>query len=1650
MERKFLLAFFVFVLVGIPGYSQPCLTIDNSVFDFGEAIDGAVVEHVFVLKNTGDAVLKIFRIAYNCSCTSYEIPKTEIASGEWVPLTVRFNTTGYSAYSQPVSQTLTIFSNDPVGPYRITVQGRVLSSPPTATTESSPGQASLPSPTALPPGVPPKPTLVNLQVDLVTSEDAEAVLPILELIESYGWRTTVYVTGEIALAYPNLVKEIHDRGHQIGVLGWEAGEDLLSLSEEELYDRLENAFLVVRAAVGDMRPQYIADFKPQGYLVNEALLRALSRLRVRSCSGKFSDGPGHPHHVQQFGIVAIPLAEGVPVAGCTYCEGSGEVLASDVYAQHGHTATQFFADLQARYDVNRNFHKPIAAAVRPSTVASGPGGLEGLRNFVEHVVETSGYLVVVDQLTSGANPFIDWIRIEAPATARAGEEITVTIHYYANCYCPWYYFRIYGCKHGWECGLPLVRKLFWKRLGEYSWFPPNVGEHTFTIQINLPLAAKDYTYRLVVVGQACHGGPCWPTYSETIPAKHDAIASTEIQVIAPPVRLLFVPLNWNTTQEAFDSYVTSEVERFIANTPLRNCSNPVYAHKLSVSDHNITNFTGSLAHLRSSAKNFLKQMGLSIDLFNVVVGVAPSPIKINEEEKELIGLSNSSDTVWIVDDYTFVLAHELGHIKTFGGLWDEYCSRDAGSIGVPQCNSATQQPNPLDRKEPCDCPADGSPDSTGIRCCNAPDLAPCQPGKYNVCCHGNKVEGGGRCIMSYAGAPEPRGFCIHCQARLNQMPLLTECAIGLQALSTNGGMNTTEEMVVVLELLIFRDGSVEERDVGVRFGTPASLPWSDSLGAYTLRIIDIGGNTAYEEKFNVFFGYTGPVLPGVDYSNILYDEFLLSVRIPFVYGMYSVMLHYGDQLIYTRTLPVATIQGAVTAGGVPVAGALISARGPDFASARTDDQGRYVIAVTEPGQYFLSVEPADPNLMPAYQTIQVELEQVYTVDFTLEVGGSIAGRVTDAAGNPVTEAWIYPQVWEPPYYKVNENGEYIMTGLQPGMHTIAIDAPGYGDWYIYVNDQYVKRGTSVTVEVELGKTTRVDFTQRSPGTGVVYDFEYASQAEAEAAGWSFTGLWRLITEDQARRFSPRPTPFPSPTRAAYFGTENGNYVTLGTLGTEVPPDRPELRLMQGGGRRSYGELTSPTIPVSGVSSIELSFQYFRVVEYYPKGSYDKTYVQVSFDGGSWETVWSLDSTTPSEPVWKTAGPIVISVPTGASTMRVRFVFDSVDHFYNNYLGWLIDNIRIMSTAPGVTRFTYSNLAVNPTAGPVPLRITASATVTNIGTTRGTETVRFFVDGVERATRAVTLDPGASTTVSFDYTFTEPGSYSVTIDGLPPVTVRAGVTLFYEGFEAGATGWEFTSLWHIISDGACFQCEKLSGSYAYYAQGCNYDTRARTEGTLTSPVIDLQGAQFVQIRFDHFRHVEQYAGGDFDRTRLEVSFDDGSWTTVWMKSSKHPSPECGTVTIGPFAVPSGANSMRLRFVFDSVDKYYNNFPGWAVDNVTVAPASSGQPLAALAIEAAAPRSLAELISVFNVPNPVRDVHTTTFVVRGVEAEEIRVEVYDLTGRLVWQGEGLGNELSWGTQHLRGLPLANGVYLWRVWVRVGEEWVASAIQKLVILR
>jgi flagellar hook assembly protein FlgD len=90
---------------------------------------------------------------------------------------------------------------------------------------------------------------------------------------------------------------------------------------------------------------------------------------------------------------------------------------------------------------------------------------------------------------------------------------------------------------------------------------------------------------------------------------------------------------------------------------------------------------------------------------------------------------------------------------------------------------------------------------------------------------------------------------------------------------------------------------------------------------------------------------------------------------------------------------------------------------------------------------------------------------------------------------------------------------------------------------------------------------------------------------------------------------------------------------------------------------------------------------------------------------------------------------------------------------------------------------------------------------------------------------------------------------------------------------------------------------------------------------------------------------------------------------------------------------------------------------------------------------------------NEPNPIRSENTTTFKVTGPKSDlvgAIRVEIYDLSGQLVWSEEIEAKELAWHTVNDAGELLANGVYLYRVWAKTGEIWYPLEIRKLAVVR
>ena len=88
---------------------------------------------------------------------------------------------------------------------------------------------------------------------------------------------------------------------------------------------------------------------------------------------------------------------------------------------------------------------------------------------------------------------------------------------------------------------------------------------------------------------------------------------------------------------------------------------------------------------------------------------------------------------------------------------------------------------------------------------------------------------------------------------------------------------------------------------------------------------------------------------------------------------------------------------------------------------------------------------------------------------------------------------------------------------------------------------------------------------------------------------------------------------------------------------------------------------------------------------------------------------------------------------------------------------------------------------------------------------------------------------------------------------------------------------------------------------------------------------------------------------------------------------------------------------------------------------------------------------------NYPNPITDVNTTTFRVKSVlPVETLRVEIYDMAGRLVYETEGPGSELVWHTENDYDEYLANGVYLYRLYALIDGDWILSGVKKLAIYR
>ncbi|MGI6162642.1 MAG: polysaccharide deacetylase family protein [Bacillota bacterium] len=134
--------------------------------------------------------------------------------------------------------------------------------------------SDIPIEVPLPPPVEPLP-IPDKRICLTFNDGPDPVTTpqILARLDEYGIKATFFVIGEKARKHPDLVKDIADRGHVIGVHGYEH-KVLAGLSSRQVYSDLQLA----QKSVIDSSGQIPYLYRPPGGALDEIQMREASKL----------------------------------------------------------------------------------------------------------------------------------------------------------------------------------------------------------------------------------------------------------------------------------------------------------------------------------------------------------------------------------------------------------------------------------------------------------------------------------------------------------------------------------------------------------------------------------------------------------------------------------------------------------------------------------------------------------------------------------------------------------------------------------------------------------------------------------------------------------------------------------------------------------------------------------------------------------------------------------------------------------------------------------------------------------------------------------------------------------------------------------------------------------------------------------------------------------------------------------------------------------------------------------------------------------------------------------------------------------------------------------------------------------------------------
>ena len=221
-----------------------------------------------------------------------------------------------------------------------------------------------------------------------------------------------------------------------------------------------------------------------------------------------------------------------------------------------------------------------------------------------------------------------------------------------------------------------------------------------------------------------------------------------------------------------------------------------------------------------------------------------------------------------------------------------------------------------------------------------------------------------------------------------------------------------------------------------------------------------------------------------------------------------------------------------------------------------------------------------------------------------------------------------------------------------------------------------------------------------------------------------------------------------------------------------------------------------------------------------------------------------------------------------------------------------------------------------------------------------------------------LDP--STTYYFAVRARDDMGNESGISNVAQATTAPAAILFSDDIESGANGWSASGLWHLSTSRAG---SPTTAWYYGLEATHSYDTGIANSGTLTSPIIDLRYTSQPVLIYREWREMEDVTF--LDSAKVQVSDNGNTWETLyqseistaidplnwqptaaevgWNLNLRSRYSESQWVSRGVDLSSFAGKTVRIRFVFDTVDASHNDFEGWYVDDLNVVAAASPPPL-----------------------------------------------------------------------------------------------------------